>query len=78
MEKAKLLPCAGNGRAFNYNGGRYSEMFSTWHLNNVWNLLLEDVIQAKNLAKCRAGVIHLTMDGSFKSFFYTAGHKNNF
>lgn len=46
-------------------GGRYSEMFFTWHLNNMWNLLLEVVIQVKNLAKCRAGFTHLAMDGNF-------------
>lgn len=40
-------------------------MFSTWHLNNWWNFLLEDVIQVKNLAKYRAGFLLLVMDGNF-------------
>lgn len=63
--KAKLLPCTGNGRGFNYDRGKYSEIFSTWHLNNLLNFLLEDGIQVKNLAKYRAGFMHLVMDGNF-------------
>lgn len=63
--KAKLLPCTGNGRGFNYDRGRYSETFSIWHLNNLWNFLFKDVIQVKNLAKYRARFMHLVMDGNF-------------
>lgn len=50
-------------------------MFSTWHLNNVWNLLLESIIQAKNSGKCRTGFIHLTADEILNYFFCTTAHK---
>lgn len=63
--KVKLLACTGNERGFNYDRGRYSEMFSIWHLNNLWNFLFKDVVQVKNLAKYRARFMHLVMNGNF-------------